>query len=81
MRFGYPRLPIVISIVLGSAVERNFQQSLAMSNGSLGIFLMRPIAFTLVLCISAAMLLAPLRALRRHLSGAQSIHRSMRPST
>jgi putative tricarboxylic transport membrane protein len=65
IRFHYPRLPIVISLVLGSGVERNFHQSLTMSNDSLSIFLSRPISLTLVVLIIAALLLSPMRSLTK----------------
>jgi putative tricarboxylic transport membrane protein len=65
MRLDYPRLPLVISLVLGGAMERNFHQSLAMSDGTAAIFLTRPIALTLVILTLAALVWTPLRALRR----------------
>jgi putative tricarboxylic transport membrane protein len=43
IRFDYPRLTIVIALVLGAAAERNFHQSMAMSDGHWSIYLNRPI--------------------------------------
>jgi putative tricarboxylic transport membrane protein len=67
LRLDYPRLPIVISLVLGGGIERNFHQSLAMSNGTWAIFVLRPVCVGLVLWILAALLAVPVRALLRWL--------------
>ena len=48
IRFDYPRLTIVIALVLGGSAERNFHQSMAMSDGSWGIYLSRPICLILL---------------------------------
>jgi putative tricarboxylic transport membrane protein len=71
IRLDYPRLPIVISLVLGAGIERNFHQSLTMSDGTWSIFLFRPLSLGLVLCILTALVLAPLRTLFRRLSVAR----------
>jgi putative tricarboxylic transport membrane protein len=68
IRLDYPRLPVVISLVLGSGIERNFHQSLAMSNGTWSIFMLRPLSLMLVVCIGVALLLAPTRAALRRIS-------------
>jgi putative tricarboxylic transport membrane protein len=68
IRLDYPRLPIVISLVLGAGIERNFHQSLTMSDGTWGIFLTRPLSLGLVLCIATALVAAPLRTAFRRLS-------------
>lgn len=67
-RLDYPRLPIVIAIVLGAGIERNFHQSMAMSGGSWSIFMARTICVILVACIAAGLLAAPLRSLTSHVS-------------
>ena len=59
---------MVISLVLGSGIERNFHQSLAMSSGTWSIFMLRPLALMLVVCIVVALLLAPTKAASRRLS-------------
>ena len=64
-RLGYPRLPIVIALVLGSGVERSFHQSMAMSDGSWGVFVTRPICLVLLTCLALALLATPLRSLLR----------------
>jgi putative tricarboxylic transport membrane protein len=65
IRLDYPRLPIVISLVLGAGVERNFHQSIAMSGGTWSIFLLRPLSLALVLWIVVALLAAPARTMLR----------------
>jgi len=54
-RLDYPRLPIVISLVLGSGIERDFFQSLLISNGSWGIFVERPVSLALTLLLMLAL--------------------------
>jgi putative tricarboxylic transport membrane protein len=63
IRFDYPRLPMVIALVLGANIERSYHQSLAMSDGSFSVFVIRPVALTLFLLILVALLLPPSRAL------------------
>ena len=65
LRFDYPRLTVVIAMVLGSMAERNFHQSLMMSDGSYAIFFTRTIALILVAGIVALLLAPLLRALLR----------------
>jgi putative tricarboxylic transport membrane protein len=48
IRFDYPRLTIVIALVLGASAERNFHQSMLMSDGKWGIYLNRPICLLLL---------------------------------
>jgi putative tricarboxylic transport membrane protein len=64
-RLGFPRLPIVISLVLGAGIERSFHQSMAMSDGRWSIFAVRPISAVLIALIAAALLATPLRSLFR----------------
>ena len=51
IRFDYPRLCLVVALVLGPTAERNFHQSMMMSDGSWSIFLHRTISAGLVTCI------------------------------
>lgn len=67
IRLDYPRLPIVISLVLGAGIERNLHQSLTMSDGTWSIFVLRPLSLALVLWIVAALLAAPVRATVRRI--------------
>jgi putative tricarboxylic transport membrane protein len=67
IRCDYPRLPMVIALVLGANIERSFHQSLAMSDNDLLVFVQRPVSLVLFLLIVAALLIPPLRALRGRL--------------
>jgi len=69
LRFDYPRLPVVIALVLGSTAERNFHQSMMMGDGSWSIFADRPIALTLAALIAALLCWPPLQALLRRRDG------------
>ncbi|HTY70543.1 MAG TPA: tripartite tricarboxylate transporter permease [Alphaproteobacteria bacterium] len=65
LRFDYPRLPVVIALVLGSTAERNFHQSMMMGDGSWAIFAGRPIALILAALIAALLCWPPAQALLR----------------
>ena len=54
-KFQYEEAPLILAFILGPILEQAFRQSLIMSNGSLGIFVSRPIAFV-ALALSAALL-------------------------
>lgn len=41
---GFPTVPLIIAVILGDKVENALRQSLTISDGSLGIFIERPIA-------------------------------------
>jgi putative tricarboxylic transport membrane protein len=57
IRYKYPRLPVVIAIVLGSIAERGYRQSMMMSNDNPLVFLERPICVLLILAILASLIL------------------------
>jgi putative tricarboxylic transport membrane protein len=59
IRFDYPRLTIVIALVLGASAERNFHQSMLMSDGKWSIYVNRPICL-LLLTATIALLIVPL---------------------
>ena len=54
-KFQYEEAPFILAFILGPILEQAFRQSLIMSNGSLTIFIIRPIALV-ALAISAALL-------------------------
>jgi putative tricarboxylic transport membrane protein len=54
-KFDYEAAPLVFALVLGPMLEMAFRQSLLLSNGSLSIFLKKPISASLLL--TAGMLL------------------------
>jgi putative tricarboxylic transport membrane protein len=65
IRFDYPRLTMVVALVLGAAAERNFHQTTMMSDGNFSIYLHRTVCLVLLAGI-AALLAAPLfRGLRK----------------
>jgi putative tricarboxylic transport membrane protein len=56
IRFDYPRLTIVVALILGSTAERNFSQSMMMSNGSMSIYLTRTVCVSLLAILAAVLL-------------------------
>jgi putative tricarboxylic transport membrane protein len=68
IRFEYPRLPLVIAIVLGSIAERNFRQSMMMSDGDWSIYLQRGVSLALIALIVISLVAPRFGALRRALS-------------
>jgi TctA family transporter len=69
-RSGFPLAPVVLGLVLGPIVEKNFMQSVIKTNWDLTQFLTRPISAAL-LVVTALVLLYPLlrRLLRRARQG------------
>ena len=59
IRYDYPRLTVVVALVLGGTAERNFQQSLMIGDGHWSIFVDRPVA-AILLAITLFMLIWPL---------------------
>lgn len=47
-KFGYDLAPVALGLVLGPMLELSLRQSLALSGGSYGIFLQRPIAVVML---------------------------------
>jgi putative tricarboxylic transport membrane protein len=47
MRFGFPRITLVIALVLGELAERSYHQSLNMSDGDWTIFFTRTTSLVL----------------------------------
>ena len=65
LRFDYPRLTVVISLVLGGTAERSFHQAMIMGNGSWSIFVTRWVSAILLASIVALLGSPLLRALYR----------------
>jgi len=65
IRFDYPRLTVIVALVLGGTAERNFQQALMMGDGHWSIFAQRPIALALIACIVGLLAWPGLRSLSR----------------
>src|ERR671915_2091397 len=57
-RYDFPVGPMILGVILGPVLERQFRTALQISQGDLSIFLTRPISATLIL-IAVAMLLVP----------------------
>lgn len=55
----YPRLPIVISLILGGEIERYYDQSVMISGGNLGIFVHSSVSLILLAVLIAAILFLP----------------------
>jgi putative tricarboxylic transport membrane protein len=58
-KLDYPSAPLILGLVLGGALERALRQSMMMSDGSLSIFVTRPIS-AVMLSLTALILLFPL---------------------
>jgi putative tricarboxylic transport membrane protein len=48
-RAGFPMGPLVLALILGPMAESNFRRALVVSQGSLAIFVERPIALAILL--------------------------------
>jgi len=59
----YPMAPLVLGIVLGDLLDKNFRRAMVLSDGSLEPLLTRPISAVLALLTLAALLwgIAPVR--------------------
>ena len=65
--FDYPRLTVVVALVLGGTAERSFHQAMMMDNGSWSIFVDRGVS-ALLLAVIVVLLASPaLRMLLRRL--------------
>ncbi len=58
IRFDYPRITLVIALVLGELAERSFHQSMMMSDGAYSVFVSRGISLGLLI-VTVLILLAP----------------------
>jgi putative tricarboxylic transport membrane protein len=56
---NYPRLPLVISLILGAQIERYYDQSMMISNGRLDVFLQSPVSVVLSAVVVAGILYLP----------------------
>jgi putative tricarboxylic transport membrane protein len=59
-KFDFETAPVVLGLILAPLMEMSFRQSLALSSGSYGIFVNRPIAL-LMLMVGLLLLLLALR--------------------
>lgn len=65
IRFGYPRVTLVIALILGELAERAYHQSLNMADGDWTIFFTRPTSLVILLVVIGFLLVPAARALRR----------------
>lgn len=65
IRFRYPRVTLVIALILGELAERSYHQSLNMSAGDGTIFFTRTASLVIFLLMIGFLLLPAARALRR----------------
>ena len=66
LALDFPISPIVLGYVLGPMLEENFRRSMLLSNGSLGVFLHRPISAAFV-SIAALLVIVQVAAYLRRL--------------
>ena len=72
IRFEFPRITLVIALVLGELAERSYHQSIAMADGDWTVFFVREISLGLFLVTVLCLLLPALRyALARRRAGAE----------
>jgi putative tricarboxylic transport membrane protein len=72
LRFDYPRLPLVIALILGETAERGFQQSMMIGQGNLGIFVHSVTSIVLVVLILLSLSWSFVPLLRRRLAASIS---------
>lgn len=65
MRYDYPRLMVVVALVLGGNIERNFHQSMLMGEGGWSVFFDRGISIFLMAAILVLLALPVVRGLYR----------------
>jgi len=65
IRFRYPRVTLVIALILGELAERSFHQSLNMADGDWRIFFTRTTSLVLFLLIIGSLFIPVLRTARR----------------
>ncbi len=68
IRFDYPRLTVVIAMVLGNTAERSFLQAMQMGDGDWSIFLNRRVSAILIACIVIMLAMPFMRALVRRVA-------------
>ncbi|HUB96281.1 MAG TPA: tripartite tricarboxylate transporter permease [Stellaceae bacterium] len=65
IRYDYPRLTVVIAMVLGNTAERSFVQSMEIGDGHWSIFWTRPVSQILLALIAAMVLWPALRSITK----------------
>jgi len=73
IRFDYPRITLVIALVLGELAERGYHQAIMIGDGSPAIFLHRPISLVLFFIVFAILVAPALRLLWKSRQTRESI--------
>jgi len=73
IRFDFPRLPLVIALILGETAERGFQQSMMIGQGDWRIFIHSPTSIVMVLLIFVSLSWSVVPYLRKRSSTHKSI--------
>jgi putative tricarboxylic transport membrane protein len=55
-RFDFPTSPVIIGMILGPMAEQEFRRAMTISDGSLMIFIQKPLSLTLLLIATLAVL-------------------------
>ena len=63
IRFDYPRLTLVVALVLGATAERNFHQTAMMGDGGLSIYLHRTPSLVLLVGIAVFLVTPVIRGI------------------
>lgn len=72
-RAGYPVVPLLLGLLLGSLIEVNFHRSLGVGLGSYAVFVSRPLAAGLLALAAAALASGLVGALRRRSGGGDTL--------
>ena len=64
-RFGFPVPPVLLGLVLGPLIEQEFRRAMTMSNGSLAVFVTRPLAVVILLIALGSIVAAAAGPMRR----------------
>ena len=60
IKLDFPMPPVILGLILGDTLEKNLQRSLIVGNGSMKVFIQRPIALTLLIVAFASIFLPAL---------------------
>jgi putative tricarboxylic transport membrane protein len=72
IRFSYPRVTLVIALILGELAERSYHQSINMGDGSASIFFTRTTSLVLFLVTIGCLFIPAVQYLRRRRRGSEA---------
>ncbi|MCL4425157.1 MAG: tripartite tricarboxylate transporter permease [Firmicutes bacterium] len=64
-KYDFPVAPIVLAVVLGEMIETSFRRALILSDGSLSIFVAKPIALAILLLATSSVVYQLYRGLKK----------------